>query len=223
MSLASPMVFDQQMQRPLMSGDLMNTGETLSSDATAAGITWTARYVTSPLLSRSGPAAGYGDTTPDSSTWLNALLQGAYQGGGALNPLGIQPGTTYRFRVLNTVAFANTVVAGTNVTLAGVTAIAASSFRDYLVTVLNGTPQQVYAATTTNGSAVITGLSTAQTQNLTPGMAVSGTGIAAGATILSVQPGVGVTLSANATATGVLVALTFAPRFELRGIGGGLI
>jgi hypothetical protein len=53
--------------------------------------------------------------------------------------------------------------------------------------------------------------------------AVSGTGISGGTTVLSVQPGVGVTLSANATATGTLVALTFAPRIEFRGIGTGAV
>lgn len=223
MSLASPVVFDSGMQRQAFQGDLINSCDRVQSDATAASITWSAAQVLGTILSRSGPGAGYGDTTPTATDWINALLQNSYVGGGATTPAGVPVGFSYRFRVLSTVAFANTVVAGTNVTLAGVTAVAASSYRDYVVTVLNGTPQQVFAATTTNASAVITGLSAAQTMLLSPGMAVSGTGIAGGSTILSVQPGVGVTLSANATATGNLVALTFAPRIELRGIGGGLI
>jgi hypothetical protein len=223
MSLASPLIFDGSAARPMLPGDLINSNELVQTDATAAAITWSTKQVMGSILSRSGPGAGYADVTPTATDWVNAMLQQSYIGGGAISPLGVQVGTTYRFRVLSTVAFANTIVAGTNVTLAGVTAVAASSYRDYLVTVLNGTPAQLFACTTTNGSAVVTGMTAAQTALITQGMAVSGAGVAAGATILSVQPGVGFTMSANATATGVLVAVTFAPRLELRGIGGGLI
>jgi hypothetical protein len=222
MSAASPVIFDG-LQRPAVQGDLINSCDRVSSDATAASITWSVAQAMSTILSRSGPGAGYADVTPTSSEWINALLQGAYQGGGATTPLGVPVGFSYRFRVLSTVAFANTIVAGTGVTLAGVTAVAASSYRDYVVTVLNGTPAQQYSATTVNASAVVTGMTAAQTQNLSPGMLVTGAGIPAAATIASIQPGVGFTLSANATASASLVALTFLPRVEVRGIGGGLI
>src|ERR1019366_991783 len=60
---------------------------------------------------------------------------------------------------------------------------------------------------TTNGSAVITGL--ASTTSLTAGMSVTGNGIPAGATILSVNSPTSVTLSTNATATAVGVVLPF--------------
>jgi len=60
--------------------------------------------------------------------------------------------------------------------------------------------------TTTNGSAVITGL--ADTSQLIVGMEVSGTGIPGGATISSINSVTQVTLSANATASGT-VPLTF--------------
>lgn len=223
MALASPIIFDNGMQRQMLPGDLINSNEIVQSDATAATITWSTKQVLGSILSRSGPGAGYADVTPTASDWINAMLQQTYLGAGATTPLGVPPGFTYRFRVLSTVGFANTIVAGTNVTLAGVTAIAASSYRDYLMTVLNGTPAQVFACTTTNASAVVTGMTAAQTSLISPGMAVSGTGVPASTTILSVQPGVGFTMSANATATGSLVAVTFAPRIELRGIGGGLI
>lgn len=223
MSFATPQIVDNGMARASTPGDILNTNERIESDATAAGITWNARQVLASIFSRSGPGAGYADATPDSNTWINALLQGGYLGSGAITPLGVQVGSTYRFRVLSTVAFANTITAGTGVTLAGVTAVAASSYRDYLITILNGTPQQLFAVSTTNASAVITGMSAAQTALVSPGMLVSGTGIQAGSTVLSVQPGVGVTLSLAATATGALVAATFNPRIEVRGIGGGLI
>jgi len=60
--------------------------------------------------------------------------------------------------------------------------------------------------TTTNTSAVVTGLT--NTALLVVGQPVSGTGIPAGTTILSIQSPTQVTLSANATASGT-VPVTF--------------
>lgn len=222
MSLAAPIVFDNGMARAFCMGDVMQSNEVQQAIANAAGVTWTAGQAISALLFRSG-AAGVSDTTPDSNTWLLGMIQNNLVAAGATTPAGVPVGTSYRMRLMNSNTGTLTIVAGTNVTLAGTTTIATVNFRDYLVTVLNGTPQQVFAATTTNTSAVITGLSAAQTSLLSPGMAVSGTGISGGATVLSVQPGVGVTISSNATATGTLVALTFAPRIEFRGIGTGAV
>lgn len=217
MSLVQNMVMDNGAQRPLFQGDLAATGEsTANAIANAAGVTWTGAQASQRLLLRSG-AAGVSDTTPDSNTWLAALING-YLGSGPLSPLGVQMGAAYRFCIVNTNTGTLTIVAGTGVTLAGSTTIATVNTREYLVTILNGTPQQVFAATTTNASAVVTGMTAAQTSLITPGMLVTGTGIPALATVLSVQPGVGFTLSANATATGSLVALTFNPRIELRGL-----
>lgn len=222
MSLASPVVFDNGMARSMMPGDVLQSNENIQSITNAAGVTLTAAQILSPILIRSG-AVTVSDTTPDANTWLAALTQNTFVAAGATTPAGVQISTTYRIRYMNNNTGTLTIVAGTNVSLAGTTTIATVSFRDYLVTVLNGTPQQVWAVTTTNASAVITGMTAAQTQTISPGQAVSGTGIAGGSTVLSVQPGVGCTLSANATATGTLVAVTFAPRIELRGIGTGAV
>lgn len=70
------------------------------------------------------------------------------------------------------------------------------------------------AGTRTNGSPIITGL--ASTAKMSPGMPVSGANIPAGTTILTVDSGTQVTLSANATAGGA-TTLTFAPF----GVGDG--
>lgn len=204
-------------------GDLVNTNEQVQANATAGAATLTVNQVLGGILSRSGPGIAYNDTTPSASDIINGLIGNIAIAAGATTPLGVNPGTTWRFRHINTVAFIATIVAGAGVTLAGVTANAASSYRDYLFTVLNGTPPQTFAVSTTNGSAVVTGMTAAQTSLISPGMAVAGTGIAGGATILSVQPGVGFTMSANATATGSLVSCAFTPRVEMRGIGSGLI
>jgi hypothetical protein len=209
----TPNVFDGGMQR-----DTVNGAELPVAIANAAGVTWTGPQAAASVMLRSG-AAGVSDTTPDSATWINALLAQSYVGSGSNTPAGVQAGSSYRLRVVSTNTGTLTIVAGTGVTLAGTTTIVTVFCRDYLITVLNGTPQQVWACTTTNTSAVVTGMNAAQTQTISPGMLVTGTGIPALAQVASVQPGVGFTLSANATATGTLVALTFMPRIELRGLG----
>jgi hypothetical protein len=63
---------------------------------------------------------------------------------------------------------------------------------------------------TTNGSAVITGLSSVTV--LKVGMSVSGPGIPSGATIQAINSSIQITLSANATATATGVTLTFTGR-----------
>ncbi len=81
----------------------------------------------------------------------------------------------------------------------------------------------VLNGTTSSGSATITGLSpsvsaeTAKNIQLYAGLPVTGSGIPAGTTILSVNPGLNtVTLSANATA-GATSGLTFAPASDKSG------
>lgn len=222
MSLVLNSVFDGGTARLMVAGDIINMQETLQSIANAAGVTWTAANIITGILQRSG-AAAVSDTTPDASSLVNALLaNGGYQGGGAYSAQGIQAGSTFRLRLLNANTGTLTLVAGAGCTLssgpfasANAPTVAAS---EYLLSITNGTPPQTYAATTTNASAVITGMTADQTKNITPGMSVSGTGIPASATVLSVQPGVGFTLSANATATGALIALAFTPNYTMRKI-----
>jgi len=181
----------------------------------------------SGILNRTGPVGAYIDTMDSSANIINAMINSfSYQTTGQTgvsNGAAVQQGTTWRFRHINTVAFAMTLAAGTGVTLGTNVNIAASSIKEYLLTVTNGTPQQVFAASQVNGTAVITGLSQFQTALLSPGMLVTGTNIPASTTILSVQSGVGVTLSGNATATLNLNALTFNPTVSIVGIGQMLL
>lgn len=58
---------------------------------------------------------------------------------------------------------------------------------------------------TTSGSNVLT---TTNAHQITPGMAISGTGIPVGAAVTAVTPGTSITISANATATGSAVTAT---------------
>lgn len=74
---------------------------------------------------------------------------------------------------------------------------------------------EITTGNTTNGSAIVTNIP--DTTYIKVGDFVSGTGVPAGATVLSVNSGTQVTLSANATATNVGTAIVFAPW----GIGNG--
>jgi hypothetical protein len=68
---------------------------------------------------------------------------------------------------------------------------------------------------TTNASAILTGI--ASTADLNVGMRAVGTGIPTNATILSIDSGTQVTLTANATATGT-VSVEFQDRFTIGGV-----
>jgi hypothetical protein len=221
--LIRPIVVDNLMQRAVSPGDVLIGGEQINSLTTVGAGTITGAMLVSGILNRTGPTAGYTDTTDSAQNIINSILANTYIATGANTPLGVPTGTTFRLSYINSVAFAMTLAAGTGVTLGANVNVSASSVKDYLVTVTNGTPTQVYAATTTNGSAVITGLNASQTQNLSVGQAVTGTGIAANSVIVSVQPGVGVTLNNNATASGTLVALTFSPTVRIDSLGQKLL
>jgi hypothetical protein len=220
MSLLTPVGYDNLLQRRVAPGDIMLGGEQAQSLTTVGAGTLTAALLLSGIINRTGPVGAFNETTDTAANIIAAMVANTqFQGSGAITPQGIQPGTTWRLRYINGVAFVATLVAGTGVTLVGTTTVAASSIKEFLLTVTNGTPTQIYAANQVTGTAVITGLSAAQTQNLTVGMAVTGTNIAASSVIASIQPGVGVTLNNNTTATLNLNALTFAPTVSITSLG----
>lgn len=184
------------------------SGVRRTADATAASITMPVAAFLSGWLDRSGPGAGYGDTTPSADQLLAALPD-------------LTRGDSFGMLITSSVAFANTVVAGAGITLAGTTAVAASSAREYLVTLLSEPKRtRVCVGSTTNASAVITNLSDADLANIGVGMLATGTGIgAAPNAVLAVNlTARTVTLAVVSTATADNIAITFTPNFELRGI-----
>ncbi len=224
MSLVRPAVYDNGQQRVTQQGDLIANNEAIITLADAGvALALSAQSIVTGILRRTGPAGAYADVFPSAADLVAALGNNFYQGGGALSAQGISPMTSFRFRYINTVAFANTPTIGTGGTLGNNTVINASSVKDYLITITNGTPGSIVAGNTTNASAVVTGMNAGLLQYITQGMLVSGTGIQAGSTVLSVQPGVGVTLSLAASATGSGVALTFGPTYRVDGIGQMLL
>lgn len=230
MSVLKPLLIDplSQNARILQQGDVLGGAEYYNTNSTVGASTLTAPQLVAGILKRTGPVAGFIDTTDSASNIINQMLAGQFIGSGSLiggqgGNAGVQPGTTWRLLYINTVAFAMTLAAGTGVTIVANGNVNASSVKDYLLTVTNGTPQQTFVANQTNASAVITGLAQAQTNQLTVGMAVTGTNIAANSVIISIQPGIGVTLNNNATATLSLNSLTFSPTMTIEGIGQGLL
>jgi hypothetical protein len=225
MSLASPIVMDGNLARPMGQGDVINAQEVVATLTTAGAGAVTAQMLITGLLSRTGPGGAVADTFPTASSLINALLPNAgFVGGGATTPAGVQAGATFRVRYINNVAFALTLTAPDTSVVVTSPTVNASSVKDLLITIVNGTPLTIIGnCSTTNASAVVTGMTAAQTSQITAGMLVTGTGIPASATVLSVQPGVGFTLSANATATNNPVALTFSPRYTVLGLGQGLL
>ena len=218
MSLLKPVLLDGGAQRILQPGDLLGGGEAIDATLVTVGAgTITAALLAKGIIQRGGAQVGaFSDTTDTAANIIAALASSA-------NGNAVQNGTTFRFLYVNlaTGGFTATILAGTNVTVSGIATIATASWAENLVTVTNGTPGSIQTGATVNGSAVVTGMSQAATNALAVGQAVSGTGIAGGTTILSIQAGTGVTLSANATATNNPVALTFAPTVTITRLRGG--
>jgi hypothetical protein len=214
MSYVKAQTRDNGFVRDVSNGDVVAQGEVIGVLSTVGAGALTAALITGySLISRTGPVGAYADTVATAADIIAAL---------AVNGQTPNPGSTHRLRILNTVAFINTITANTGVTLSGTTAIAASSWRDFLVTLVNTTNASIGVGNTTNANATITGLSQTALGLITPGMTVTGTGIAGGTTVIGVNLTAGtVTLSANATATGANVALTFSPTVSIAGIGGG--
>lgn len=164
------------------------------------------------ILNRSGPVAAYGDTLPNAADII------------AASPM-CSTGDSFSLIWRNTVAFANTLAAGVGIVLGSNVNQAVSEVREYLFTVLGGGIGGVAPVTTTNASAVITGLTAAQIAafQIQVGMGVTGTGIPASTSVIGVDPNTGsVTLSANATASG-LASATFFPRIRVDGVRGGTL
>lgn len=217
MSVLKTVVMDGNMVRLVAQGDTVAGAEVIPATIATNAITITGQQLGGGFILRSTTGAGT-DTIDSAANLITALTAG-------LGLAGIPNGLSFRCRWIQTAAFAITVqaTANTGVTVTRGT-INASSCKEFLVTVINGTPAAAVVGNTTNASAVVTGMTEAQTRLLTPGMivtnAVSGL---QGTTILSVQPGVGVTMSANANATAAGVAINFSPVVLVEGIGQGLI
>jgi hypothetical protein len=211
--LAQPLTLDGNMPRLLTRGDVFCSAETIRATDTSTALTITgAILLNSVILCSPAGAATY---TLDSAENIRAALQNATNA-------ALVVGSTWRVTFVITTAQTGSVTSTANT---GITvnrgSIASNGTKAFLVTVVNGTPAQTLVANTTNASAVITGMTLAQTSALSVGMIVTNSvnGLQ-GTTIIGIQPGTGVTLSgnANATSTAPGVAISFSPQFQIDGL-----
>lgn len=203
-----------------------NAAGTLAASALIAGFVYRAG---------TGGGAGFSDALDSAQNIITALASGANNG----IPM-VAPGSGFTVRVINGTAFTQTITAGTGITInaagAGATVtLATQTFRDLLF-VVNAIQQSLLINSITgSGSASVTfALATGQSSlpigpsqqadNITPGAVVTGTGMAAGTTVIGVTQGqggiIGVTLSGTATATGT-TGLTFGSSITAYNAGSG--
>lgn len=176
------------------------------ANVTIGDSTLTASSLLAGVVNRTGPTGAYNDTLPTVAQLIAAC------------PM-LSVGDSFTFLLRNTVAFANTIVAGTGWTLGTNTAIAASLVREFLVNITSTKPTVVVSATTANGTKVLSALSDRDVKALEPGMVISGTGITAGTKIVAVNPDNNtVTTDTNSTADGTVIAITANPTATLQGV-----
>lgn len=216
-------------------GDTMLLGESFFDLATVGAETLPAAGMLAGTIYRTGSTGAYTDTF---DTAVNIL---AAMGGDNLGP-PILPGHSLKFRIVNSVAFAETLTLGAGIAAGDgvVNTIAASTWRDFLLVCRSPQSPITLVANTTNGSNVITWVlragqfalpegasSLSGNVNIQVGAAVSGTGIAAGARVRGVTQGVGgtigITLTSNATADGTNISVTIGPSFILNSGGSGTL
>lgn len=165
----------------------------------------TAAQILTGLIERTGPTANYADVFPSA----DSLIQAAPW---------LVVGDSFKLIKRNTVAFTDTPTGAEGVVLGSNTAMAVSSVRVYLLSILGDGARQSFNANTTNTSDVVTGLTASQAAALRVGQGVTGTGIPANSYVTSINQNSGsFTLNANATATGV-PALTAFPRYGVSGV-----
>lgn len=228
---------DGDVARPFSLGDMMDTQEQFTALTTVGAGTILAALIAGGPLKRSGPVGGFVDTFDTANNIISALsgnaaslstqasqnfnpsFQSVTFGTTYVQPGQPQPGASFRWLYLNTVAQAMTaaVAANSGVILSTNVNTAASLVREYLFQIQNGSPAQLVNGNLTNASAVVTGLNLSQTNVITPGMSVYGTNVQALSVVNSVQAGVGFTMSLTASGTS-LSALTLTPTITITGL-----
>jgi len=225
--------------------ELIGPGDNLVSslqryDLTTGAVTglWTADAMNGGFIVRAGPAAPFTDTMDTAANILASL------GGNAVSPPLLR-GLSWQLIVRNTTAFAQTVALGEGIilnpgTTLGNIAIPATSWKEYLLTILAGGPPFTAQAMLTSGSnladfvfpqgqtAFLMGPSQ-QAVALRPGMqTISGVaGIPANTTVVGLKQGqggyTGFSMSVNATASSPAngQSVTFLPTIQLDVMRGG--
>lgn len=99
----------------------LQQGAVNTAVSTAVGATFTGAAIAGQLITRTGPTAVFSDTTPTAAALVAAVP-------------GAVTGQSFVLSISNKTAFAETLLAGSGVTLSGYTVIPANSTADFLVT-----------------------------------------------------------------------------------------
>lgn len=199
-------------------GDLIVTNETVPAAQTSTTLTVTGAILGNGII-LAAPTAAATYTLDSAANIVAALAPFFNYNPNAQVPAGtvvysaIPNNTSFRVTVVVSTAFAVTITSTANT---GVTvnrgSVAASSSKDCLVTIRNGTPAQTFTGTATNGSAVVSGFTTDQLSKLSVGMVVTNAvaGLQ-GLFINAINLNAGtVTMSGNANASGAN-SISFSP------------
>lgn len=207
----------------------------------AGNQTFTGAQIAFADIIRTGNGAGYADIFPSADDMVKSLigsnnkisppdnmLYGAFGTQSVAlawpaNLAALMPGISFRRTIASGVAFANTPTIGAGGTLVGTTVIPASSWRDFLIRILNSSPAVTLSATTTNANAVLTNVDTTLINNVTQGMLATGTGIgAAPNAVVAINRDIGtITLAVNSSATANNIGVLFTPSYQVRGFRAG--
>lgn len=216
--LARSQVSDGGINRQILPGDSIVTGEVLPAAITTAAITISGQQLSSGLINRTGLGGAGTDTIDSAANLIANILQG-------LGLTGVQDQTAWRCiwynpsaSVITVTATANTGVTVTNGT------VNAASVKSFLCTIVDGTPARTFNGFSTNTSPIVTGVSQADCAALGVGQIVTNATVGLqGQTIIGIDIAKGaVTFSGNANATQA-VSIAASPQVTLLGLGQGLV
>lgn len=212
-----PTILDSGRMRNLSVGDLICGFEPAvpATDTTNTTLALTAAMLLTPVYARN-PAGVSTDTFPTAALLVAAMRMAL----GVATP--ILTGLSFRWRVINLSANAITgaVTANTGVTLTRGD-VAASTTKDFLIRITNGTPAKTITnVTSVNASAVLSGISAADLAQLSLGMVVTNAVAGQqGNTIIGINPTAGtVTMSGNSNASASTNSVTFSPTYTITGL-----
>lgn len=247
--LVSPLWQMGGIEAPMFPGDVLNTNESVQTIALDAAYTYSGAEIAFGDIFRTLISGAVTDVFPTANQLIDALrgnvnvvtppsneLYGSQpsrsvQLAWPANLMPFQPGSTFRRTIVETTAFIITmdIPASGGITLAAapynITAIAASSWREFVFKIMNSSPTVIIPVGQVNATKPLTvpAAYLDMINNITPGMSVYGTNIAASTKVAGVNRDTGIiTLDTNVTATLSLNAVTFTPTVVVYGLRSGL-
>lgn len=252
--LASPVVIGEQgqaVQRPLMPGDVLKTGDLGTPfvvDETAGGVTLTsAQFALSlvPALEVSGNAGAVATTLPTAQGIIDGIRGNAsvivpptnspYDSGHEVNPPmqwppmpALSPMDAFRWIVRNLNGAGNNTItaqASSGVTVSGTATLATNTWREYVVRVLCAAPTVVVGCVMTNALLTISTTDTETLKKVQVGQSVYGTNIGAAAVVTRVNYDTGVigVSVANTGTSATPLGITFTPTVVFNNLRAGTV